>query len=378
MPAYKYQMKNGKTKWYANFYYTDWLGRKQHKCKRGFDTRREAQEWERNFLESTSKDPTITFSALCEKYFAEIEERTKPTTQDNKGSIFERKLIPFFGELRICDITPATVMRWQNELLSYRDEKGKPYSQTYLRSIHSQLSAVMNYAVKFYGLRVNPCKAAGAIGKDNADEMKIWTKDQFNQFMEHEHMRLYRLIYSTLFYSGIREAELLALTPADVYDELLDINKNYAKVKGKEYFLTPKTQRSIRKVTIPESLYKELREYIQDCSIEDDERIFDRSKYALLGEFHRVAKRAGLPPIRIHDLRHSHVAMLIDMRFPIEEIADRLGHESASITWKTYAHLYPGTDKALAKRLNEVRMPHAPGSVTSPKLPDSGASAEKL
>lgn len=366
MPAYKYQMKNGKTKWYANFYYTDWLGQKQHKCKRGFETKREAQEWERHFLELKSKDPTITFSALCQKYFIEMEDRTKPTTQENKESIFEGKLIPFFGEMRICDIDPATVMRWQNGLLSYRDEKGKPYSQTYLRSVHSQLSAVMNYAVKFYGLRVNPCKAAGAIGKDNADEMKIWTKDQFNKFMEHEHMRLYRLIFSTFFYSGIREAELLALTPADVYDELLDINKNYAKVKDREFFLTPKTQRSIRKVTIPESLYKELRDYIRDCSIGDEERIFDRSKHALLGEFHRATKRAGLPQIRIHDLRHSHVAMLIDMGFPIEEIADRLGHESASITWKTYAHLYPGKDRALARKLEGVRTPSITDIPTSP------------
>ena len=355
MPAYKYQMKNGKTKWYANFYYTDWLGQKQHKCKRGFDTRREAQEWERNFLDSTSKDPTITFSALCEKYFAEIEERTKPTTQENKESIFEGKLKPFFGKMKISDIDPATVMRWQNELLSYRDENGKPYSQTYMNKIHSQLSAIMNYAVKFYGLRVNPCKAAGAIGKGNAEEMKIWTKDQFDQFIQYEHMRIYRLAFSVLFYSGIREAELLALTPADVYDELLDINKNYAKVKGKEYFLTPKTSRSVRKVTIPESLYNELREYIQVCAIEDEERIFDRSKHALLGEFHRATDRAGLPRIRIHDLRHSHVALLINMGFSIEEISERLGHESAAITWKTYAHLYPGKDRALAKKLEDVR-----------------------
>ena len=348
-------MKNGKTKWYANFYYTDWLGQKQHKCKRGFDTRREAQEWERNFLDSTSKDPMITFSALCEKYFAEIEERTKPTTQENKESIFEGKLKPFFGKMKISDIDPATVMRWQNELLSYRDENGKPYSQTYMNKIHSQLSAIMNYAVKFYGLRVNPCKAAGAIGKGNAEEMKIWTKDQFDQFIQYEHMRMYRLAFSVLFYSGIREAELLALTPADIYDELLDINKNYAKVKGKEYFLTPKTSRSVRKVTIPESLYNELREYIQVCAIEDEERIFDRSKHALLGEFHRATDRAGLPRIRIHDLRHSHVALLINMGFSIEEISERLGHESAAITWKTYAHLYPGKDRALAKKLEDVR-----------------------
>ena len=355
MPALKYQTKSGKTKWATSFYYTDWLGQKIHKYKRGFDTRREALEWERRFLDTKSKDPTITFEALAQKYFEENDERLKPTTLSNKEAIFDGKLKPFFGEMRICDIDPAMVMRWQNELLAYRDEKGRPYSPTYVNKIHSQLSAVMNYAVKFYGLPSNPCRAAGSIGKSNADEMNIWTKEQFDRFLEHEGKRMYRLIYSTLFYSGIREAELLALTPADVYDDLLDINKNYAKVDGREYFLTPKTARSARKVTIPESLYKELRDYIRDCAIGDEERIFDRTKHAVLNEFHRATKRAGLPQIRIHDLRHSHVALLIHLGFSIEEISDRLGHESATITWKTYAHLYPGKDVALAKRLEKER-----------------------
>jgi integrase len=76
---------------------------------------------------------------------------------------------------------------------------------------------------------------------------------------------------------------------------------------------------------------------------------------SVLGEFHRATDRAGLPRIRIHDLRHSHVALLINMGFSIEEISEKLGHESAAITWKTYAHLYPGKDRALAKKLEDVR-----------------------
>ncbi|MCD7814908.1 MAG: Arm DNA-binding domain-containing protein [Lachnospiraceae bacterium] len=186
MPAYKYQTKDGKTKWYANFYYTDWRGEKKHKCKRGFQTRREALEYERNFIDQGSKDPTILFSSLVENYLTEYGARLKPTTLENKRFLIETKLTPYFGQMRICDIDPITVHRWQNELLDYQDADGKGYSQTYLKSIHSQLSAIMNYAVKFYQLRSNPCVAAGGIGKSHADEMKFWTKDQFDQFLENE------------------------------------------------------------------------------------------------------------------------------------------------------------------------------------------------
>ena len=95
MPAYKYTTKDGKSKWYANFYYADWLGEKKHKCKRGFLTRREALEYERAFWDKGSKGPTILFSSLVKAYMKEMESRLKPTTLSNKCFLYETKLIPF-------------------------------------------------------------------------------------------------------------------------------------------------------------------------------------------------------------------------------------------------------------------------------------------
>lgn len=311
MPAYKYQTKDGKTKWYANFYYSDWLGQKQHKCKRGFTTKRDAQEWERNFLSKGSKDPTITFQALAENYLEDMESRLKPTTLEGKKRHFDTKLLPYFGKMKICDIDPIVVRRWQNELIEYRDENNKGYSQTYLKSINNQLSAILNYAVKFYKPQGNPCHATGSIGKSSADEMKIWTRDQFEQFILYEKKSAYRIAFNILFYCGLREGELLALTPADVpRDEaLIHINKNYAVVNGTAYFLTPKTECGERDVTLPQSLHDELIDYIDSMLIESNERIFYFQKYGLTSEFKRITQKAGLPPIRIHDLRHSHACL---------------------------------------------------------------------
>jgi integrase len=88
---------------------------------------------------------------------------------------------------------------------------------------------------------------------------------------------------------------------------------------------------------------------------DDDERIFYFGKSLLEREIKNYAAKANLPPIRVHDLRHSHASMLINMGFDPLEISERLGHESVKTTLDTYSHLYPDRDQKLAGALNELR-----------------------
>lgn len=363
MPAYKYTLKNGKTTlWYANFYYTDWTGTKKHVCKRGFKTQREAKEYERAFIDQQKNTSDISFSSLVNNYLEDMSHRLKPTTMENKKYIIEGKLIPFFGNLRICDIDTIKVRKWQNELIAYRDENGKPFSQTYLKSVNIQLSALMNYAVAHYNLPSNPCRIAGSIGKKNADEMKIWTQEQYEQFSQAVQKSSIKLAFDILFYTGIRSGELLALTPADILPtKKINISKTYTKLRGEELFLEPKTAKSKRCISIPDFLYDDIMAYISMLyGIEKDDRIFYFTKSTLDKEIKTIAKKAGLPRIRVHDLRHSHASLLIKIGFSAREIADRLGHESVKTTLDTYAHLYPDSDKQLADRLNQFRQSSTP------------------
>lgn len=256
---------------------------------------------------------------------------------ENKRNIIEGKLLPCFSRLKTCDIDTIKIRKWQNELISFRDDDGKPYSQTYLKTVNNQMSAIMNYAVKHYGLTSNPCRAAGSIGKSHAEEMKFWTQEQYELFSKNIQKSAIKLAFDILFYSGIREGELLALTPADILpDKRISINKNYAKIKGQELFLIPKTSKSKRDVSIPDFLYDDIQEYISMLyGIQPDDRIFYFTKYALEKEIKRTAKKADLPEIRVHDIRHSHASMLIDMGFDILEISKRLGHESVKTTLDT-------------------------------------------
>lgn len=363
MPAYKYTLKDGKTtKWYANFYYTDWTGEKKHICKRGFNTQREAKEYERSFMDQQSVTSDILFTSLVENYMEDMKHRLKPTTMENKRNIIEGKLLPYFSRLKVCDIDTIKIRKWQNELITFRDENGRPYSQTYLKTVHNQLSAIMNYAVKHYRLASNPCHAAGSIGRSKANEMKIWTRDEYERFANQIDKSSMKLAFDILFYTGIRSGELLALTPADILpDRRFSINKNYARIKGEELFLVPKTPKSKRTIAIPDFLYEDILEYVSKLyGIEPGDRIFYFTKSALEKEIKRTAPKANLEPIRVHDLRHSHASMLIEMGFDILEISERLGHESAKTTLDTYSHLYPDKDQKLADRLNQLRrMPSA-------------------
>lgn len=363
MPAYKYKLKSGKTKWYANFYYTDWTGEKQHKCKRGFEREKDAKEYERDFLNNLATNPDITFGNLAKNYLNDLDTRLKPTTMENKRSIFDSKLLPYFKDIKICDIDELTVRQWQNELLNYRDEKtGEAYADTYLKTINNQLSAVLNYAVTYYKLKHNPCKVVGSIGKSEADAMQIWTLDQFEQFVEHENKSAGRLAFNILFWSGIREGELLALTIEDfLFDGLneyrLNVDENYAVVKGVEYILTPKTDASTRCITIPKFLYEEAMKYYNSLyEPNPKERLFYFTKSYLNTEIKRVSKLASYESIRVHDLRHSHASLLIELGWNILMVSKRLGHEKVDTTWKTYAHLYPNKEKMLATQLDEVKI----------------------
>ena len=152
MPAYKDKAKGT---WYASFYYEDWTGKKVKKMKRGFPTKREALEWERTFLLQQTADLEMTFENFVAVYVADMKGRIKENTWGTKEHILYKKLVPYFGKRKMCDIHSKEVIAWQNEMLNYRDKNGKPYSPVYLKTLHNQLSAVFNHAVRHYNLKVN-------------------------------------------------------------------------------------------------------------------------------------------------------------------------------------------------------------------------------
>lgn len=164
MPAYK---EKNKDSWYVQFYYKDWTGKNKKKLKRGFQTKKEATEWERSFVMQQSCNLDMKFKDFWEVYKTDVKPQVKYNTWITKEYIVELKIMPYFKEKKINEITVRDILQWQNTLRSERDEKGNPYKGTYLKTINAQLSAIFNHAVRFYKLRVNPARQAGAIGTND-------------------------------------------------------------------------------------------------------------------------------------------------------------------------------------------------------------------
>ena len=365
MPAYKDE-KTGK--WFAKFYYTNWQGIKKQKWKRGFATKKEALGFERDFLEKQSANPDMTFQSLYEIYMEDMAARLKQSTLLTKKAVLQTHILPFFGNKPINEIKASDVRRWQAKLMSSPNN----YSQTYLKKINTELNCIINYAKRFYDLNTNPCGKAGTIGKAKAEEMDYWTYDEYIAFREGvKDKPLSYICFEVLYWTGMREGELLALSPTDIdFDnKLISINRTYQRIGGKDVFTSPKTRKSKRKIPIPDFLCQELSDYIQSRYMLDaDERLFPVTKSYLSHEMIRGCKNTGVKKIRIHDIRHSHASLLINQGCDALVLADRLGHEKVSTTLNTYSHLFPHKQQELVNNLEQLA---AAANVTpTPEPPD--------
>ena len=343
--------KDKKTgKWLIQYRYTDWQGKRRKSTKRGFATKREAEEWLRNFLITQKADFDMKFADFWKMYCADMETRLREHTMRTKKYIVELKILPYFGNKRVNDITAADIRQWQNELIKMG------YSPTYLKTINNQLRAIFNYAGRYYDLKSNPCVKAGSMGKSKAEEMDFWTGEEFRKFIDSVmNKRLSYMAFMTLYWTGMRLGELLALNPKDIDLEkrTISITKSYQRLGKKDVITPPKTPKSKRVITIPEFLAADIKDYMDSLyDLQENDRLFPITKYYLEHEMQRGIKESGVKRIRVHDLRHSHASMLIELGFSPLEIANRLGHEKVETTLNTYAHLYPNKQTKLAERLD--------------------------
>ena len=227
-----------------------------------------------------------------------------------------------------------------------------------MRTINNQLTAIFNYATQYYDLKNNPCKKAGSIGKNKAEKMTFWTKEEFSMFIEGimDKQRSYTA-FMVLFWTGMRIGELLALTPSDIdfEEKTIHISKSYQRIDGRDVITPPKTKKGNRIITVPDFLLADLKDYMDSIyCLENNDRLFPVTKYYMEHEMKRGVKNSGVKHIRIHDIRHSHCAMLMELGITPLEAAERLGHERVETMLNTYAHLYPNKQRKLSDKLEQI------------------------
>ena len=306
MSAYKDKTQGT---WYVSFRYIDWTGKKTQKLKRGFKTKKEVLNYEKEFLRKTATDMKMEMNGFIQVYFKDKKNELKENLIRNKQHMMNKHIVPYFGTRKMNEITPAEIIQWQNTI----QEKG--YSKTYERMIQNQLNALFNHAQKIYNLKENPCKKVKKMGKSDANKLEFWTKAEYDRFIAGiEPGSEDYLIFEILFWTGIREGELLALSLSDfdMGGNLLYINKTYNRIRKRDVIDTPKTENSVRTIDIPNFLKEEVQEYAKKYyGFPEDQRLFPIVARTLQKRLKKYEALTGVKPIRVHDIRHSHVAYLI-------------------------------------------------------------------
>lgn len=325
-----------------------------------FDSRREAREWElQNTIgrpvreDITVGSPMTKFEELLDAFLEEKSVRLRGSTKLNYEVLSRRFIRPAFKGMKLEDITPSDVRGWQNDMMKL------DYSASYLRKIDTLLVSLFNYGIKFYGMKTNPAILAGTMGSWKNEEMNFWTLEEYSTFIATVEGENLKTAFELLYWTGMRVGELLALTQDDFdfVNHTLSITKSLRRYHREDIITPPKTKKGKRTVYIHEKLEKQVIKYLELRKAQgfpEEGRLFGFTIEQLRNEIKRGCRKTGIKRIRVHDLRHSHASLLIEMNVTPLLIAERLGHEKVETTLEIYSHLYPNKQQELALRLDEL------------------------
>ena len=355
MPIYK---DDERGTWFAKVNYTDMFGKRCQKKKRGFRTKKEALEWERAFALKSAGTTDMLFKDFVDLYIDDIKNRIKPQTLYTKTLYINHHILPFFGDLKLNEIEPLHIRKWQNNhLLQYKTDKGKTLSNGTINTIQGVLSTILNYAVKLYNLPYNPLSKVGYVSIPEDKKMTVWSPEDFKRFIDVVNDKMYHCLFNTLYFTGMRIGEALALQVKDIdfNNKTITVNKTAYTVGGKTYLNAPKTPKSNRTITISNKLVYLLADFIKSLyGVNNDTYIFNITHSAISKKLRKYIKRAGVSPISLHGFRHSHASLLIELGFAPTAIADRLGHENVTTTLNIYSHMFPSKQSEIADKLDKL------------------------
>ena len=339
-------------KWFVQIQYKDPVTHKlKAKKRRGIATKSEAKKIEVQLM-SENSNTSITFHQMSDKYVAHNDSQ-----QVNKNvlkSIYSNHCDPFF-ETDFNAIGKPELIEWHTSL------KNSDLALKTKNRIITSVRSVFKFASDVYDLP-NPSSCLKQLkGTSNDDEpMHVWTIEQFNTFIQKIPEGYYRSFFITLFWTGMRRGECLALQCADLTDDgCLDITKS---IKHFRNGFTPlKNKGSRRKIKLDATTLEIVKQSIEASG--NNGFIFGGDRSLPISNVQRNfvdgIKDSGIPKIRLHDLRHSHATILINNDVNIVAVSKRLGHADVTITLKVYAHLLAKTDNKMMDTISNLRQNHA-------------------
>lgn len=363
MPSYEQSEKS--KLWSVRFRETTEDGVKNMRLS-GFKTKREAQKGYTEYCfaqKNKKKDFThsdahskLTFKHVAELYLEHTKTRVKPSSYFDIESKVSRLIIPYFGDTPIAEIQPVDILKWQQTL--------DGYSYKYKTGIRAFLTAIYRYAERYYDIRNIMGKVESFRNLEPKKQLKHWSPEQFGAFIRCVSDEEYSLFFRLLYITGCRKGEALALTWRDVNEQTrrISITKSLTrKVKGSSYEITtPKNESSNRDIEIPNNLVSALKELRTTQGGRLDDFVFGKDKplaeRTIDRRFSEAVALAGVPRIRIHDLRHSCASLLISEGVSIVAVSHRLGHSNIEQTLNTYSHIMPSDSDKITQILEGLEL----------------------
>ena len=360
MPAYK----DSSGKWFSQFQIKNKNAKIAYFKRRGFSTKREAIQWEAETRASYENKPTMKFSTFVEeKYYPYEEQIIKPTSMLSKKCLIKAHILPYFKDMKVGEITIQDIIEWHSWLMKKdaKGKKGQPLSPCTLGNIHGQLHHIMRHAMRILDLPRDVVALAGTIGTSYTKRESFWSLEEFIAFRTELSTGKYDpqlvIAYDILFWGGLRTAELMGLYPSDCDFEkgTLNIERNYLRLEGKDFTLTPKTSYSKRTIKLPDYVVTELKDYLNHLyDVQPDTRIFTFSRYKLIRTMKTAGKKAGIKTAATpHTLRHGLAVLLEENGFPLTSISRQLGHGWYGTTLR-YLHAPDKTQDRIAETLNTL------------------------
>jgi integrase len=386
--------------------YTYWLdigrdpatGKRRQRTKGGFRTKRECQAALNEAIAAvqggTFVEPSkrTVRSFLLEEWLPAVQvANLRPGTWENYRIHVQAHIVPALGTVERQRLSPAQLNAFYRYLLAEAGKLGQGLAPKTVRNIHNILHRALKDAVRWGYLVRNVAEAADP-PKGKSAEMRVWSPDQLRAFLEHvreDHLYAFWLLIAT---TGMRRGELAGLRWADVDLDAgrLSVRQPRVVVANQPQASEPKTTRGRRSLALDPVTVSALRRHrarqlehklAVGARYQDSGLVFtwlDGSPIHPLRfsrSFEQHARRAGLPKIRLHDLRHSYASAALAAGVPAKVISERLGHATIAVTMDIYSHVLPGLDREAADTV--ARLILGGGSEASVSKPlASGRSGE--
>ena len=301
------------------------------------------------------KDPNkqeLLVGDLIREYLASLLNLNKASSVYGKQKIFKKFVFPYFEKTKAKDLTKEVLYRWQDDLWNTRNPRtGDFYTYKYLSNVRAFFQTFLGWCESRYGIANVFAGIAKPKKRVPKTKMQIWTREDFEKFIAVVDDPLYHAFFTLLFFTGRRKGEIFALTPQDIKPNSIVFDKSVTRktFSGAPYEVTSTKAEKAQETPICKAVQEELKNYKGSSPFffGGEHPIADNT---LRRAFRSYCAKAGIPPIRIHDLRHSFVSMLIHLGANFMVVADLIGDTVEQVI-KTYGHIYEGDKYAIIAKL---------------------------